>query len=362
MALPPTSLPAAVRRPALGYAELHAKTNFSFLEGASHPDELVAGAAQLGYQALAVTDRNTLAGVVRSHVAAREVGLQLIVGAEITPDDAPPVVLWTTDRASYGRLARLITVGRRRAAKGEFRASLDDVAAHAGGLLAGIATGPNRLPERAAVERYRDVFGDRCYLLAELYLGPDDERRLDELVELARLARVPLVAAGDVHFHARGRLALKDVLTATRLGLSVAEAGEQLFPNAERYLKPLEALAARFARLPAALERTVEIAQRSTFSLSELRYEYPEELAPAGETPLMYLTRLAWAGARRRYPGGVPAKVRGLVEHELELVGQLHYEAYFLTVFDLVRFARGRGILCQGADRPPTRRSATAWA
>ncbi len=340
--------PNAVPRPLVRYAELHVKTNFSFLEGASHPDELVTRAAQLGYQALAVTDRNSLAGVVRSHVAAKEVGLKLIVGAEITPVDAPPVVLWTTDRASYARLARLITVGRRRAEKGKFEASLDDVAAHATGLLAGITTDPQKLPERADVERYREVFGDRCYLLAELYLGADDERRLDELVELSRLTRVPLVAAGDVHFHARSRLALKDVLTATRLGLSVAEAGEQLFPNAERYLKPLEALATRFARLPAALARTMEIAQRSTFSLSELRYEYPEELAPAGETPLEYLTRLAWAGARRRYPAGVPAKVRGLVEHELELIGRLHYEAYFLTVFDLVRFARRRGILCQG--------------
>ncbi len=192
------------------------------------------------------------------------------------------------------------------------------------------------------------MFGDRCYLLAELYLGPDDEQRLDELVELARSTRVPLVAAGDVHYHARVRLALKDVLSATRLGLSVAEAGEELFPNAERQLKPLAALAARFARVPAALARTLEIAERSTFSLDELRYEYPEELAPAGQTPLEYLTELAWTGARKRYPGGVPDKVRRLIEHELELIGRLHYEAYFLTVFDLVRFARRRGILCQG--------------
>ncbi len=159
---------------------------------------------------------------------------------------------------------------------------------------------------------------------------------------------MPLVAAGDVHQHVRARLALKDVLTATRLGRSVAEAGAALFPNAERHLKSLAALQTRFARVPAALARTLEIAERSTFSLDELRYEYPEELAPAGETPLEYLTRLAWSGAGKRYPGGVPDKVRRLVEHELQLIGQLHYEAYFLTVFDLVRFARRRSILCQG--------------
>jgi error-prone DNA polymerase len=352
--LPPSNqrpLPAPPRRAQSAgprYAELHAKTNFSFLEGASHPDELVIRAAELGYRALAVTDRNSLAGVVRAHAAAKKVGLKLIVGAEITPQDAPGVVLWTTDRTSYAQLARLITVGRRRAEKGQFQATLDDVAAHAAGLLAGITTDPQKLPTPADVLRYREVFADRCYLLAEFYLGPDDERRLDELVELARQTRVPLVAAGDVHFHARSRLALKDALTAVGLGCSVAEAGERLFPNAERYLKPLEELAARFARLPAALARTLEIAERSTFSLDELRYEYPEELAPAGETPLAYLARLTRAGAGKRYPDGVPGKVRTLVEHELELIGRLHYEAYFLTVFDLVRFARQRSILCQG--------------
>ncbi len=300
-ALPEPCGPAA--RPAIGYAELHAKTNFSFLEGASHPDELVLRAAELGYQALAVTDRNTLSGVVRAHVAAKQVGLKLIVGAEITPVDSPGVVLWTTDRASYGRLARLITVGRRRAEKGEFQVSLADVAEHAAGLLAGITSEPDKLPEPHQVQRLRDVFGDRCYLLAELYLGPHDERRLDELVELSRQTRVPLVAAGDVHFHARSRLALKDVLTATRLGVSVAEAGPQLFPNAERHLKPLAEMAARFARLPAALARSAEIAQRCTFSLAELRYEYPEELSPPGETAMEYLTRLAWAGAASAIPG-----------------------------------------------------------
>jgi error-prone DNA polymerase len=332
------------------YAELHCKTNFSFLEGASHPDELALRAAELGLAALAVTDRNTLAGVVRAHAAAKPLELKLIVGAEIELSDAPPALLWTTDRASYGRLARLITRGRMQAPKGEFQLTFDELAEHSTGLLCGVL--PHKLDDDAklleALARFRELFGDRGYLVGELTKGPDDDSRVDELLALARRCGLPLVAAGDVHYHARARLGLQDTLTAIRLRTTVAEAGEHLFPNAERYMKsPLE-MSERFARARGAIARTLEIAERSTFSLDELRYEYPEELAPAGQTPLEYLTRLAWKGARKRYPGGVPDKVRSLVEHELQLIGELRYEAYFLTVFDLVRFARRRGILCQG--------------
>ena len=226
------------------YAELHAKTNFSFLEGASHPDELVGRAAELGYAALAVTDRNSLAGVVRAHQAAKEAGLKLLVGAEITPEDAPPVVLWATDRAAYGRLARLITRGCRRAAKGQCRLTLDDVAQHAAGLLAGVNTEfgsrnsevgnggqPAHFPNSAfRIPNYREAFGDRCYLLAELHCGPDDQRKLDRLRELSRRSGVPLVAAGDVHYHVPERQALCDVLTAIRCGSTVATAGRGSLP------------------------------------------------------------------------------------------------------------------------------------
>ncbi len=343
------------------YAELHAKTNFSFLEGASHPDELVHQAAELGYRALAVTDRNSLAGVVRGHGAAKDAGLKLIVGAEITPDDAPAVILWATDRASYGRLARLITEGRRRAEKGECRLSFDDVAKHAEGLLAGIRGEQtcrvhacthliSRQDPTGACKHapYRELFADRCYLLAELHLGPDDRQKLARLQELSRQTRIPLVAAGNVHYHVPQRAALHNVLTAIRYGCTVADVTQHLFANAERHLRPLKEIAALFADAPDALRRTVEIADRSTFSLDELRYEYPEELAPPGQTVSGYLARLTWAGARRRYPRGVPQKVRNLLEHELQLITELHYEAYFLTVWDLVRFARRRGILCQG--------------
>ncbi|MGA2253285.1 MAG: error-prone DNA polymerase [Thermoguttaceae bacterium] len=341
----------------MSYAELHAKSNFSFLEGASHPEELVERAAELHYAALAVTDRNSLAGVVRAHVAAKERGLKLILGAEITPEDASCVILWPTDRAAYGRLARLITRGRRRAEKGACRLTLDDIAAHSAGLLAGVRGGESCQLSSDPVANdgvkldlatYREIFSGRCYLLAELHHRGNDQERLDRLAALSHHADVPLVAAGDVHFHVPQRQPLGDVLTAVRHGCTVATAGDLLFPNAQRYLRSPEEMAVLFARYPEALQRTLEIARQMTFSLDELRYEYPEELAPAGQTPMEYLTRLAWEGARNRYPDKMPDKVHGLIEHELQLIEELHYEAYFLTVWDLVVFARNRGILCQG--------------
>jgi error-prone DNA polymerase len=358
---PPVSSkrPRMVERPALAlpagprYAELHCKTNFSFLEGASHPDELVLRGAEVGLAALAVTDRNTLAGVVRAHGAAKDLQFKLIIGAEIHLLDAPPVLLWTTDRASYGRLSRLITRGRRQAPKGAFHLSFDELAEHAEGLLCGVLPGGARPQDDESrrhrqLARFRELFADRGYLVAELAKGPDDAAALEYLQTLSRRARLPLVAAGDVHYHCRARLGLQDTLTAIRLGKTVTEAAGELFANAERYLKSPAEMHERFAAAPAALARTMEIAARSAFSLDELRYEYPEELAPPGETPLEYLTRLTWEGARKRYPGGVPEKVRSLLEHELALIAELRYEAYFLTVYDLVRFAREREILCQG--------------
>jgi error-prone DNA polymerase len=366
---PQIEAPAASIRRALPYAELHARTNFSFLEGASHPDELVQQAAHLGYRALAITDRNSLAGVVRAHVAAKELGLKLLIGAEITPSDAPPVVLWATDRASYGRLSRLITTGRRRAPKGECHLALDDIAEHHAGLLAGVVTSSAfhrtlapQSGKRGAEDRvrgtprgdieqlwdYRDLFGDRCYLLAETHLHSNDAQHQAWLLQTSRQTRLPLVAAGDVHYHVPERQALQDVLTAIRHHTTVAQAGELLFQNADRHLHPVEDIYARFADLPGAVERTLEIADRCCFSLDELRYDYPEELCPAGQQPMEYLRKLTWVGARKRYPEGIPPKVCALIEYELALIAELRYEAYFLTVWDLVRFARLRGILCQG--------------
>jgi len=354
------------------YAELHCKTSFSFLEGASHAEQLWGRAAELGYAALAVTDRNTLAGIVRAHTAAKQASLKLIVGAEVTPCDAPSVVLWATDRAAYGRLSRLITVGRRRADKGDCHLTWEDLAAHAQGLLAGVIPvlqptlqpgqiqhtttfyqnplrhGESCLATPEMLQPYKELFGDRCYLLAELHRGVDDRGHLEQLETLTNATQIPLVAAGDVHYHVAGHMVLHGALTAIRHNTTVAAIQGQLFANAQRHLRTLEEIALVFASIPEALQHTREIADRCQFSLDELRYEYPEELAPHGQTLLAYLQRLTWQGAQLRYRHGIPDKVRQLLTHELQLIGELQYEAYFLTVWDLVRFARLQGILCQG--------------
>ena len=340
----------------MSYAELHCKTNFSFLQAASHPAEVVERAAALRYAAIAITDVHSVAGVVRAHAAAKDAGIRLIVGAEVSPLDARPLVLWAADRTSYGKLCTLLTTGRRRAAKGECDLFLEDIAAHAAGLLAGItceqgswdaAPAPARECERQ-LQGYRDIFGDRCYLLAELHRGPDDQRRLEYLQQLSRATKIPLVAAGNVLYHTPARLPLHDVMTAIRHGTTVAAAGRYRQPNAQRHLQPISELVQKFKHAPETLARTLEVAERCTFSLDQLRYEYPEELAPAGSTPMQHLEQLTWQGACTRYPDGIPEKVRQLIEHELTLIRELCYEAFFLTVWDIVRFARSRDILCQG--------------
>lgn len=331
------------------FYHLHVKTNFSFLQGASHPDELLRQAAELGMKGIAITDDASVAGIVRAHITAKELGLKLIVGAEITPCDSVPVVLWATDRAAYGRLCRLITKGRRQGEKGQYILSFEEIAEHSDGLLAGIIPRPREgEPLLPHLQRYAFVFGDRGYLLGDLCLGPNDRRRLEWLQSLSRRSGLSLVADGNVFYHHPSRAPLCDILMAIRLGIKVNELGNSRFANAQRYLKSPEEMRSLWYRAPEALEKTEEIAERCHFSLEELRYEYPEELAPHGRTPLEYLHHLVWEGARQRYPRGIPEKVRSLLEHELRLIGELHYEAYFLTVWDLVRFARSQGILCQG--------------
>lgn len=343
------------------YAELHCKTNFSFSQGASHPQELVDRAVELEYGALAVTDRNSLAGVVRAHSAARAHGFHLIIGAEITPVDFPPIVLWVTDRQAYGWLSRLITLGRRRGGKGTCELTFADVAEHGEGLLAGLVTDcTGRRPVGAAEDlqgcgltdetlgRFRDAFGARGYLLSAFHCGPDDEQLLGYLVERSRDSGIPLLASGNVLYHHPARMPLHDVLTAVRHGCVVSKAGKLLQPNAQRHLHTLAELSRKFSDIPEALERTREVARQCTFSLDELRYEYPEELAPPGVSPFEHLRQLTWSGAHKRYLQGIPPKVQQLLFHELALIQELQYEAYFLTVWDLVRFARRRNILCQG--------------
>jgi len=336
------------------YAELHCTSNFSFLRGASHPEELVQAAAALGYEALAITDRSTLSGIVRAHGAAKQAGLKLIIGAHLEPCDAAPLVVWAADRMGYANLCRLLTRGSARATEesgdgpaGRCILAFDDIAAHSGGLLAGV-------PLAALVEplehlaHWRSVFDDRLWALAEVALEGDDDDRLREFARVSRHSGVPVAAAGDVRYHERARLALADALTAVRLGSTVDAIRGELLTNGERHLHERRRIAERFAALPGALERTIEIAGRCTFSLDELHYEYPEADVPAGRTAREHLAHLTWQGAAQRYPDGIPEKVRELVAHELALVAELGYEAYFLTVFDIVRFARRRGILCQG--------------
>ncbi len=331
-----------------GYVELHCRSNFSFLEGASHPHELVEQAAALGHSAIAITDRNSLAGMVRAHVAAKEHRLKLLIGTEVTPLDAPPIVLWAMNRAGYGRLCRLITRGRRNAPKGECRLSLRDVLEHADGLIAGLVLTAVHQPVDVTASKLREAFGDRAYLIAELHQGPHDSTLLAEWNAASARFDMPLVAANDVHYHSPERQSLQDVLTAIRHGCTVAELGERRFTNAERHLKSGAEMAALFKSNPAAVHRTVEIADRCQFSLDELKYEYPEELSPPGLTPMQHLNNQTWDGAHKRYPGGIPEKIRDTIEHELQLIEELQYAAYFLTVWDLVRYARSKNILCQG--------------
>ena len=325
-----------------GYAELHCLSNFSFLRGASHPEELVERAAALGYGALALTDECSLAGAVRAHQAAKEHGFKLILGTEIRIEGTK-LVLLATERRSYGAISSLITLGRRRSKKGAYCLTRADVEALAGsGALVLWVPGEDR--DTAAW--LADHFNGSAWIAAELHCGPNDRAKLGVLREVSKTHGLPLVATGDVHMHLRSRRRLQDVLTAVRLGKPVAQCGHELHPNAERHLR----LRMRLAQLypPELLAETLEIAARCDFSLDSLKYEYPAELVPEGHTPATWLRNLTTEGLRWRFPRGVPGKVAELVEHELRLINELVYEPFFLTVYDVVRFARGEGILCQG--------------
>ncbi len=354
--------------PAPAYAELQVATNFSFLQGASHGEELVARAKALGLSAIAVTDRNTLAGVVRAHVAAKELGMQFIVGARLDLSDGPSLLCLPRDRAAYGRLSRLLSTGQMRAAKGCCEIGLDDVAAHCEGQVLIVlppaswcgASGPEVRDEGAeegdgaaafedALRRLRALFaGNDLYLAAAPYRRGDDRARIAALAALAQRCQVRLVATGDVLYHDPGRRPLQDVLTCIRAGVRIDEAGLLLEVNAERHLKKPAEMAALFAGFEDALAATEDIAAACRFSLDELVYEYPEEPVPPGRSAQSHLEDLTWEGAKWRYPMGVPENVRELLSRELRIIEQLAYAPYFLTVHDIVRFARANGILAQG--------------
>ena len=331
------------------YAELHCVSNFSFLRGASHPEELVERAARLGYKALAITDECSLAGVVRAHVAAKAYAIDLIVGTEIVLENVGfTLVLLVTNETGYANLCELITRARRQAAKGEYLLGEKDLEQGVEGCLVLL------LPREGAC--YTTMLSQACWLkerfpgntwlVVELLFGPADEGRLQALTHLGRSAGLPLIAAGDVHMHTRSRRALQDTLTAVRLGCPVAEAGFALHPNGERHLRSRKALATIYP--PDLLAQTLVIAGCCEFSLDSVCYEYPEELVPSGHDAISWLRYLTELGKQKRWPLGTPDKVQDLIEHELALIEELGYEPYFLTVHDLVRFAREKDILCQG--------------
>jgi len=346
------------------YVELHCKSNFSFLEAASHPDELVERAAALGYAGIAITDRNSMAGVVRGWTPAKECGLTYLVGAEIHLTDAPMMVLWPTDRASYGRLCRLISRGRMRREKGECDIHWDDIVQFSEGMIAAVRSSQgssgwddaskvaqnasSRTGDVEPLQRFADCFGDRGYLLCELHCGVDDVVTVEQLRALSKRCHLPLLAAGDVHYHTSQRAIVHDCVVAIRNATTIPQIHDERFVSAQRHLRSLDEIKRIYHAVPDAIDRTVEVADRCTFRLDQLRYEYPEEIAPVGMSPMQHLKRLTWEGAKQRWPGGVPAKVLDTLRHEIVLIESLRYEAYFLTVWDMVRFARERNILCQG--------------
>ena len=337
-----------------GYAELHCLSNFTFLRGASHPREQVERAAELGYAALALTDECSLAGVVRAHAAAKELSFKLIIGSEFRLQDGMKTVVLAPNRAAYGALSALISHARRAAEKGAYRLTRDDFERYltpSECLVLWLPEGaPEGAPGAAAVLRegawLKERFSRRLWLAAELLMTGQDRTLLTRWQHVAAKLGLPMLASGNVHMHCRERRRLQDTLTAIRCGQPLQKMGFGLYSNGERFLRPIGELARIYPRR--LLKETLAVAERIDFSLDELRYEYPRELVPEGATPAGHLRDLTEQGMRWRWPEGAPARVRRLVEYELKLIGELRYEAYFLTVHDIVRFARGRGILCQG--------------
>jgi error-prone DNA polymerase len=330
------------------YAELQAISNFSFLRGASHPDELMMVAKQKGLHAIAIADHNSFAGTVRAHVAAKEQGIKFIPGVRLNLRDAPPLLCYPTDRAAYGRLCRLLSIGKRRAPKGECELYLGDLIDHGDGCLI-IAVQPMvPNPElRAQLQDMAGQFEGRFWLSVNRHFDAFDQDRLTFSESIERDLGIPVIASNDVHIHTRARKALQDVLVCIREHCNLDDAGYRLFANAERNLKSAFEMTALFPDHPEWLTRTAEIADACTFSLDELSYQYPDE-GNGAETPQQRLTRLTWDGAKKRFPNGLSDRVQSSLEKELALVDQLNYAPYFLTVYDIVSFAHSEGILCQG--------------
>ena len=332
------------------YAELAAATNFSFLRGASHPGELVDRAADLGLAAIGIADRNSFAGVVRAWAAAkRRKDIRLLVGTRLLSIDGFEVIAYPIDRAAYGRLCRLLSKGNLKSRKGECHLTFDDILAAGEGQIF-IALPPDELSEAFArrLAGLAEAAPKRTFLAGVHRYRGDEPRRLGLLNELGERMDAPLIAVNDALYHVSERRALADVLTCIREKCTLAEAGFRLQANEERHLKPAGDMARLFAAYPEALMRTIEIAETCDFSLGQLKNEYPNEPIPPGKSPQQHLTERAWAGAQIRYPQGIPDKITKMLNDELALIAELDYARYFLTVYDTVRFAESKGILCQG--------------
>jgi error-prone DNA polymerase len=337
------------------YTELQVTTNFTFLRGASHPDELVLEAAALGYTEIAITDRNSFAGIVRAHAAGKKYGIRVIPGCRLDLLDGISLLAYPIDLASYSKLSNLLTLGNTRAEKGECFLYKADVYKYAQGIKF-IVVPPETLNEqfdfdeefKKGLKEHSQMLGNHVYLAISRRYNGDDNKQLFRLAQLSTQFNVPLIATNDVHYHNGSRRQLQDILTCVREKCTIYNAGFRLLPNAERYLKEKDEMLRLFRNYPDALERTQEIVQACQFSLDQLKYEYPEEITTEGRSPQEELTMLAWKGAKEIFGEPLPAKTINAINHELRFIEQMNYASYFLTVYDIVRFARTKGILCQG--------------
>jgi error-prone DNA polymerase len=337
------------------YTELQVTTNFSFLRGASHPDELVLQAAVSGYKKIAITDINSFAGIVRAHAAAKKSGLSIIPGCHLELLDGPGLLAYPCSQAAYSQLCNLLTTGNLRAEKGQCHLYKNDIYKAVKGIKF-IVIPPGELDEtfqlplnfEKELQEYKDVFGNEIYLAASRRYRGNDNKYLYQLSQLSKKTGVPLVATNDVYYHEPSRRQLQDILTCIREKCTIYDAGYRLYPNAERYLKPVEEMNRLFRHYPEAINHTHEIAEACCFSLDSLKYEYPEELTREGRTPQEELTSLAWEGAVKSFGDVIPEKTINAIRHELAFIEEMNYAPYFLTVYDIVRYARSQGILCQG--------------
>lgn len=339
----------------MSYIELQVTSNFSFLRGASHPEELIEQAAAYGYKAIAITDRNTMAGIVRAHTAAKKTGIRFIPACRLDLLDGPSLLAFPTDSDAYARVSALLTSGNLRTEKGKCNLYKSDLYGHLTGVKL-IVLPPDSLNQayefdpsfKKVVAEYKDAFGEELYIAATRWYNGDDAKLLHRILQFSKQLGVPMVATNDVHYHYPGRRELQDIVTCVREKYTIFTAGYRLHPNAERHLKTIDEMQRLFRQYPDAIRQTQLIAEACSFSLDQLKYRYPEEITSEGRTPQEELTSLTWEGAGKIYGADIPEKIKANINYELTFIEQMNYAEYFLTVHDIVRYARDRKILCQG--------------